>query len=142
VFGQDSIIVTEQTRSPLRSMSSIAPRQALPSGGRPLARPHARSAMQLPGQEIGPQDWRGAASASWGCKPAKPAVARPPFIIGGRVDTARRLKIGGEPYDASDECQSLGRFNLAGSNGLRREVDGVQMAESKDEQSARQDGFE
>jgi hypothetical protein len=104
--------------------------------GRPALGPgrtqRAPSAIQLPGQE-GPQDWRGAASASWAANPAKlSAVVRPPFIIGGQVDTARRVKVGGEPYDASDECQSLGRFNLPGSNGLRREVDGVQMADSSD----------
>jgi hypothetical protein len=96
-------------------MSSIAPRQALPSGGPPLA----QAARPLRHATAGPGDWP--ARLAWrgfsvtGCKPAKlSAVTRPPFIIGGQADTARRLKVG-EPDDASDECQSLGRFNLPGS---------------------------
>jgi hypothetical protein len=111
--------------------------------GRPAL---AQAARPLRYATAGPRDWP--ARSAWrgfsimGCTPAQLfAVARPPFSIGGQVDTARRLKVGGEPYDASDASQSLGRFTL-GSNDLRREVDGVQMADSKDEQSARQDGFE
>jgi hypothetical protein len=94
-------------------MSSIVPRQAPPSGGPPWRRPRAPCAMQLPGQEIGRKigvarlQRHGLQACEAVC------VARPPFIIGGQVATVRRLKAGGEPYDASDECQSLGRFKLA-----------------------------
>src|SRR5258708_28603160 len=84
-----------------------------------------------------------AVSVVVGSEPAKlRAIARPTFVIAGQVDPADRLKVGGEPDDASGECQSLSRLNLPGSNGLGGEVDGVQMADGKDEQSDRRDGFE
>jgi hypothetical protein len=121
-------VCSDKTQSPSRSKHARhcdrCPRSRRVRRYHRAARPWPRrtqrapSAMQLPGPE-GPQDWRRAASASWAASPAKlSAVVRPPFIIGGQVDTARRLKVGGEPYDASDEGQSLGRFNLPGSNGL------------------------
>src|SRR5215475_106424 len=73
-----------------------------------------------------------AVSVVVGSKLAKlTAIARPTYVVAGQVDAGRRLKVGGEPDDASGECQSLSTLNLPGANGLRGEVDGVQMPDSE-----------